>query len=110
MGINLLSQPNWSRFNNSFQGVHGAQLIECGTLLVVALDEVGLLLLGQTQNGLVALSIGNLDGGGDEVIQRDDLLGDVVERHVVGVAVGNVGLCAGGQLSLQGNGLDMRKR
>ena len=42
----------------------------------------------------------DLDVAGDQVVQGDNGLGDVVQGHVVGVAVGDVGLVANGQLSL----------
>ena len=62
--------------------------------LVVALDEVGLLLVGQAQNFGGAVGAGHFHLAVDQLIEGLHGLGQVVQGHVVGIAVRHVGLRA----------------
>ena len=78
-------------------GVHQSVAV-LTAFLVVALDEVGLLLVGQAQDLGAAVRAGDGDGAVNQRVQRLHGLGQVIQGHMVGIAVGNVGLSADGDI------------
>ena len=82
------------------QGVHGACVVKYCALSVEAGNEVSNLVSSQTQNGLVAQRVGNLNGAAYKAVERNNCLCHVVKCYVVGIAVSDVGLVACGQLGL----------
>ena len=80
------------------KSVHSACCIVYGTFCIVAVDEVSDLLVGKTKD-LAGLSI-NYDLALDEVIEGNNLLGEVVKSYVVRIAVSDVRLVACGKLLL----------
>ena len=78
-------------------GVHQTVAI-LAAFIIIALDEVGLLLVGQAQDLGAAIRAGDGDGAVNQRVQRLHGLGQVVQGHMVGIAVGNVGLSADGDI------------
>ena len=72
------------------------------TFLIVTLDEVVLLCLGQTNDLGGAVCTGNLDLAVDQGVQRHNCLSKVVQSHMVRIAVSDVGLVANGDLGGDG--------
>ncbi len=76
-------------------GVHFA-VAELEAFVVVAFNEVGLLLRRQAQDFGGAVGTGHFSGTVDVSVQGLHGLGQVVQGHVVRIAVGDVGLGAHG--------------
>ena len=79
-------------------GVHQA-VAEDGAFVVVGLNEVVFLSLGQTQD---LAGVANSQGAVDQIVQGHNGLGQVVHSNMVGVAVDDVGL--GAAVDLGGDG------
>ena len=96
----LVIVQNLSRLGER-HGIHQTVTV-AGTFQVVAFDEVCLLLVSQTDNLGGAVCTGNRQLAVNQIVQRCYSVCQIIQSHVIGIAVSDVGLAANGDFSNDG--------